>query len=150
MNVLTSVGSGGRAALLPFFFILVASLTGLAGCGGDAVDVKKSPRVNASGKVEFDGKPVPYGTVTFINQATGNLAVCNISGGQYSNARGEGPNPGDNAVTIVGKEQADGNPMWAKAWATQVKVGDKDFKEDSSIKAADVKPFDPNKVQIDN
>lgn len=127
--------------------LCVALVCSLSGCGGGGKDAKKTPTVNASGKVEFDGKPIPAGTVTFIHATSGNMATCTISNGSYSSPRGEGPNPGDNAVTIMGKEKADGNQMWAKAWTKQVKVGDKEFKEDFSIKADEVKPFDPSKVQ---
>lgn len=122
----------------------------LPGCGGGKGDEKKSATVPASGKVEFDGKPIPAGTVTFISVATGNMATCTISNGSYSCASSAGPNPGDNAVTIMGKETADGNPMWGRAWTKQVKVGDKEFKEDFSIKANEVKPFDPKSLEVDN
>lgn len=133
------------------FVICLSLIASLPGCGGGA-DKKGAPkpRVNVSGKVEFDGKPVPAGTVTFINATTGDIATCKISDGSYSNARGEGPNSGDCAVTIVGMDKADGTPLWGGAWTKQVKVGEKDFKEDFSIKSSDVKPFNPKSRPVDD
>ena len=127
--------------------VVCLSLAGsLAGCGGGAVDdSKKTPRVNATGKVEFDGKPIPAGTVAFMHQETGNVGTCTISDGTYTSDDGQGPNPGLNTVMITAKETADGSPLWAKPWTKQqVQVGDADFTENFSIKATEVKPYDPN------
>ena len=123
----------------------------LQGCGGE--DVKgtdNNPRVNASGKVEFDGKPVAAGTVTFLQAETGNYAICEIYDGTYESEDGAGPNPGKNAVSIVAKETADGYPLWQQAWKKQVEVGTTDFTEDFAIKASEIKPLDPNSIKVDD
>jgi hypothetical protein len=128
----------------------LAALTGLGGCGGGGKEKGASlPRVKASGKVEFDGNPVPAGTVSFLNSQTGNISVCKISHGRYSSSSGEGPNPGENTVTIVGKESDDGTPLWAGAWSKKVQVEQSGFQEDFSISSSEVKPFDPKSIQID-
>lgn len=123
---------------------------GLSGCGGGSVDAPKTPRVGASGKVTFDGQPVPAGTVTYLHTETGHMAVCLIDGGEYASESGQGPNPGQNTVTIVGLESDEGNPLWGGAWMKQVNVGDGDVTENFEIAKSDVKPFDPKSVQIDD
>jgi hypothetical protein len=121
-----------------------------SGCGGASVDAPKTPRVGASGTVTFDGQPVPAGTVTYLHPATGHLAVCLIDDGEYVSESGQGPNPGQNTVTIVGMESAEGDPLWGGAWTKQVDVGDGDVTEDFEIAKSAVKPFDPKSVQIDD
>lgn len=133
--------------------MVVACLAlGLSGCGGAAGDGKASPRVNASGKAEVDGKPIPAGTVTFLHIETGNMAVCPINGGRYASESGQGPNPGINSVIIDARETADGNPMWAKNWTEQnVQVADgADFTKDFNVTGSEMKPFDPASIQVDN
>jgi hypothetical protein len=128
-------------------------LVGFSGCGGGGGGKKEGaskPRVSASGKVEFDGNPIPAGTVSFMNLQTGNIAVCPIYNGSYSSKRGEGPNPGENTVNIVGRESEDGDPMWAGAWTKKVTVDESGYKGDFSISSDQVRPFDPSKVEIDD
>lgn len=134
------------AAAALFCLSLVCSLPG---CGGAGKEGPTTPRVAASGKVEFDGKPLPAGTVTFRNHATGNTAICEISNGKYSCSADEGPNPGANVVTVMGMAKAGADPMWARPWSKQVEVGQTDFSEDFSIPAGEVQPFDPASVQVD-
>jgi len=124
----------------------------LPGCGGAAGDGKATTRVNASGKVEIDGKPIPAGTVTFLHNETGNSAVCVIDDGEYESESGQGPNPGINTVMVDAKETEDGTSMWASSWKKQnVTVADgADFTEDFKITGSEVKPFDPKSVQVDN
>jgi hypothetical protein len=125
----------------------------LSGCGGGAAgDGKATTRVNASGKVEVDGKPIPAGTVTFLHNDTGNMAVCPIDDGTYESESDQGPNPGLNAVIIEARETEDGNPMWATNWKQQnVQVADgKDFTEDFKVDGSKMKPFDPKSIQVDN
>jgi len=122
---------------------------GLSGCGG-GVEPPETERVNASGKVEFDGKPVPAGTVSFLHESTGHNAICTISDGTYESTSGKGPNPGKNVVMITAQESAEGNPMWGQPWKKRVEVGDADFAEDFTIPADQVRPFDPkNAIQAD-
>jgi hypothetical protein len=124
----------------------------LAGCGGDAGNAKATARVKASGKVELDGQPIPAGTVTFLHNDTGNAAVCPIDDGTYESEADQGPNPGLNAVTIDARQTEDGDPMWANSWREMnVQVADgADFTKDFKITGAEVKPFDPKSVQVDN
>lgn len=124
----------------------------LPGCGGATADGKTTDRIKASGKVELEGKPIPAGTVTFLHNDTGNIAVCPIDDGTYESESDQGPNPGLNAVIIDAKETEDGDPMWANSWRKQnVQVADgAEFTEDFKITGGEVKPFDPSKVQIDN
>lgn len=136
------------AAASVFCLSLVCSL---AGCGGEDVKTDdKNPRVNVSGKVEFDGKPVPAGEVNFMHTETGNIAICPIDAGYYESESGKGPNPGKNAVIIIAKETADAYPMWQQPYKKQMDVGEADFTEDFSIKADEVKPLDPSTIQIDD
>jgi hypothetical protein len=78
------------------------------------------------------------------------MAVCLIDNGEYASESGQGPNPGQNTVTVIGMESADGNPLWGGAWMKKVDVGDGDVTEDFEIAKTDVKPFDPKSVQIDD
>lgn len=124
----------------------------LSGCGGDAGNAKASPRVNAAGKAEVDGKPIPAGTVTFLHIETGNMAVCTIEDGAYASESDQGPNPGINTVTIDARETQDGNPMWATSYSEQnIQVADgADFTKDFNVTGSNMKPFDPKSVQVDN
>jgi len=120
----------------------------LSGCGGGAVDPPTDDRINASGKVEVDGQPIPAGTITFLHTETGYNAICNIDDGEYESDSGKGPNAGNNTVLIEGKETADGNSMWREPWVKQnVQVGDSEFTEDFSIASDDMEPFDPSNNQ---
>jgi len=110
----------------------------LSGCGGGTVE---GTGTTASGKVEFDGQPIPAGTVTFLHHDSGNFVGCEIDDGYYS---GEGPYPGKNTLMIMGKETSDGDPMWQDPWKKVIDVGDSEFAEDFSIASDDVEPFDPS------
>lgn len=131
------------------FPLCLALVGAMSGCGGGAADGHVTERVNVSGTVKFDGQPLPAGTVTFMNHQTGNMAICEIDDGEYENESGEGPNPGTNTVQIMGKESADGNPMWARPWTKEINVGDSDFEQDFEIQSSEVEPFDPSSVRID-
>ncbi|MFO1095780.1 MAG: hypothetical protein U0992_21105 [Planctomycetaceae bacterium] len=152
MNTLKDRNVGGQviwAAAAGMACLFLAS--SLPGCGGAAPGGgSKAQRVNASGKIEVDGKPIPAGTVTFTNIETGNEAKCPISDGTYASESGQGPNPGQNSVIVIGKETAEGNPMWSKAWTKTVEVvADKDFTEDFNVDSKKMKPFDPKTIIID-
>ncbi len=130
---------------------LYLSLTcALLGCGGGNSAPPKggSPRVSASGNVEFDGEPVPAGTLNFLHYETGYIATCEIDGGWYESESDKGPNPGKNTVSIDGMD-ADGNRLWQRPWQKEVTIGDSEFSEDFSVPKADVTPFDPASIQID-
>jgi len=129
--------------------VCLCLVSSLSGCGGGAADPPKTPRVNASGKVEFDGQPLPAGTLTFTHVDTGHNAICNIYDGEYESDSGNGPEPGNNLVFVKGQEEAEGTGMWQNPWKKDVVVGDSDFTEDFSIASNEVKPFDPSTVQED-
>ncbi|MGD9857631.1 MAG: hypothetical protein AB7U20_22025, partial [Planctomycetaceae bacterium] len=109
----------------------------------------KNGRVNASGTVEFEGKPLTSGTVRFLHHTTGHVAMCEIKDGQYASESGEGPNPGENTVMIMGKEADGETAMWQHPWKKDVTVGDSDFTENFSFGSSDVKPFDPSTITKD-
>lgn len=119
----------------------LALLCAFAGCGAAEEEVAATDRVKASGKVVFDGQPLASGTVTFLNLKSGNVAVCEISDGEYACEAEEGPNPGANTVTVMGT--ADEKPMWAAPWTANADVGKTDFTQDFTIEKSKVKPYDP-------
>ena len=87
--------------------LLAATLAGVAGCGGDSA-------YNVSGKVTFDGKPVPLGRIYFDpdagQQNVGASGYTDIIDGEYDTSRvGKGVNGGPMVVRILGfkKEGAD-------------------------------------------
>lgn len=116
---------------------------------GGSVKPDKNDRVDASGTVEFDGKPLASGTVRFLNHTTGHVAMCEIDDGHYESESGEGPNPGDNTVMIMGMGADGKTAMWQNPWKKDVKVGDTEFAENFSISANQVKPFDPSTMTKD-
>ena len=91
---------------------------GAAGCGG-------GPPYHVSGKVTFDGKPVPLGRIYFDpdsrHQNTGASGYTDIKDGEYDTSRGgRGVTGGPTVVRIQGfkKEGADesgfGPPLFAE------------------------------------
>jgi hypothetical protein len=83
-------------------FVVPALLCGLLfGCGG-------SKTVRVSGKVTFQGKPVPSGKIYFIPDgskgATGPTGYADIKNGEYdtSSSGGSGATPGPVIVAIEG------------------------------------------------
>jgi hypothetical protein len=84
--------------------LVLASVLG-AGCGDS-----KGGRV--SGKVTFNGKPVPAGKIYFIPDAakgnTGQAGFADIKDGQYDTASsgGQGVKPGAMKVAIEGSDPA--------------------------------------------
>jgi hypothetical protein len=134
-----------KSLVVPVLAVIVT-----VGCGGGGGSkVPPATRVDATGQVEFNGEPVPAGTVTFINKASGAIAVCPISNGTYTSERKKGPVPGPSSVTVVGKESAEGAFLWKGGWPKQVEVDESGFSEDFSIASKDVKP-DDGKQLIDD
>ena len=134
-----------KSLVVPVLAVVVT-----VGCGGGGGSkVPPATRVDATGQVEFNGEPVPVGTVTFINKASGAIAVCPISNGTYTSERKKGPVPGPSSVTVVGKESAEGAFLWKGGWPKQVEVDESGFSEDFSIASKDVKP-DDGKQLIDD
>jgi hypothetical protein len=81
------------------WMLLISGSLALVGCGG-AVE-SGPPRFRLSGKVTFDGKPVPAGTIYF-EPATGPAGSAQIKDGQYDTANGKGITGGATTVMIEG------------------------------------------------
>ena len=78
-------------------FLGIAAASWGAGCGGSADGFS---HVGVSGKVVFDGKPLPSGTIVFVPLGSGAAAQGPITDGSYSIARSAGPSPGSFRVEI--------------------------------------------------
>ncbi|MBM4074336.1 MAG: hypothetical protein FJ267_01670 [Planctomycetes bacterium] len=121
--------------------LMLTVLVSLSGCGGDgggkAAGRKRS---SASGKVMFDGKPIPAGTVSFAHSESGTVSVCPITNGSYSSKSGDGPIPGENTVNIAGLEAPDGKSLWSGPYSQKVTVEASGYKGDFTVLPADVKP----------
>ena len=74
------------------------------GCGGGA-DYEGPERAAVKGTVNFAGKPLPYGTITFI-ATEGRRASAMIRDGSYAIPEEQGPNLGKYQVQIVGHAKA--------------------------------------------
>ena len=76
----------------------------LAGCsgGGEA----GAERIELSGAVTFEGKPVPYGQITFTPDATkggtGPGGTATIENGRYQTVPDKGPTAGPHVAVITG------------------------------------------------
>ena len=86
-----------RSWALPVGALLAALvwLPALAGCGGSGID-----RVEVSGTVTFDGKPLEQGSIEFQPIAAGPSAGGKIAGGEFTIAEDQGPSPGSYRVEI--------------------------------------------------
>jgi hypothetical protein len=118
----------------------VSFLAAMNGCGETGAGAVKRPRAAASGKVEFDGTPIPAGSVVFLHVDSGIYSTCPISNGFYKSPRGDGPIEGKNVVSVIGLESEDGAPLWAGAWNREVEVQGSRFHEDIEVKSEEVKP----------
>ncbi len=98
MEKAINFGFRGRRRL----FACLAMVLAVAGCG-----VKGGPpRFDLSGTVNFNGRPVPLGYISFApDTAKGNSgpgAAADIRGGRYSTPTGQGTVGGPQVVTICG------------------------------------------------
>ncbi len=84
----------------PLLACLAALL--LAGCGGDS----GPERYSITGKVTFQGQPVPAGRITFTPDASqgneGPGAIAEIRNGTYATEPGKGVTGGPTVVMIAG------------------------------------------------
>lgn len=120
----------GKWALVPGYVVVLGLSVVICGCGGgDAGNPKgqTKPSVSAAGKVQIDGKPLEAGNITFISKDTGNSVGCVITNGTFSCKAEVGPNPGENAVIIAGKEKADGPALWT--WNSNTKIASEGLKD---------------------
>jgi hypothetical protein len=86
---------------------LVVGLIVLGGLFGGGCGSSDGPgQFNVSGRVTFDGKAVPAGTISFepdaSKGATGPGAVAQIKDGRYATERGKSPTSGPHVVRIIG------------------------------------------------
>ena len=103
--------------------VLLAGLATLAGCGGGgAAPNPKLPRVAASGKVDFDGAPIPAGSVVFYHIASGTPAIGEISECEYTVSASEGPVVGENSIAVTGLDKPEGAPLWTGKWSKTVTI----------------------------
>lgn len=79
-------------------FLMVGLGLFLAGCGSAE---EGPPRYQVSGKVTFDGKPVPMGTIYF-ETANGPAGSAVITDGSYDTRDGKGVVGGKHQVVIQG------------------------------------------------
>ncbi len=92
-----------RRTLSVYRVVGVICLGLLAGCGGSTAGPR---RLNVSGKVEFNGAPVPYGEIVFLPDesrgATGASGFATITDGQYRTETGTGPSAGQLIAIVTG------------------------------------------------
>jgi len=76
----------------------------MAGCGGGAPSFE---RAAVKGKVTFDGKPLPSGTIHFVppTGSGGQLVFAKIDQGAYALAENEGPAVGQCRVEISAERE---------------------------------------------
>jgi len=134
---------------VPCVLLSLSAVVNLSGCGGGSGGSPDKPRTIAKGKVDYDGKPVTAGVITFTNKAAGNAVSLKIKDGAYSSTKTDGPYLGETAVVIVGKDKPDGDAIWS--WPTKADVGngEKEYVGDFSIKAADATPITKKRVKDD-
>lgn len=104
------------------WWIAVAVLIGLAGCGQDGPE-----RGAVHGKVTLDGQPVEEGSIAFVPSGTnaGPAAGGTISGGEFSISEDAGPILGTNLVQIrwsrkTGKKVPAGSPAPAGTMVEEI------------------------------
>jgi hypothetical protein len=61
----------------------------------------KQPRTSVSGKVTFDGQPLPAGQIVFEPAGAGRLGIAQISDGAYTMPAANGPTAGKYVVRIT-------------------------------------------------
>jgi hypothetical protein len=126
-----------------------AAFSAILGCGGGADVPPGRERVSASGKVTFDGNPVPAGGVSFMHKESGNTGYCTIVNGAYTEEDGQGPVVGENTMSVTGLEMVDGKPLWGGNFSKDVVIGADGFKEDMAILSADVQPPASDYIDVD-
>ena len=125
-----------RSGIAPAVWMLLAM--GLVGCGGGAAKSTGPARYDVSGKVTYDGKPVPKGVVTFEQLETHALCGCDIVEGVYKSKPGEGAVAGRSNVMIGGRD-ANGVLLWDGAYKTSVEVPTQKLEKDFDVPVGEVK-----------
>lgn len=81
---------------VPTLFLTAWVLMFVAGCGGSGIE-----RVEVSGTITLDGKPVESGSVLLIPLQDGPTAGRAFTGGKFHIAQSDGPSPGPYRVEIT-------------------------------------------------
>ena len=135
-----------RAIWTPFVVLGLAAI--LAGCGD-----KGPARLRVSGKVNFDGKPVPAGQIVFEPDAAagnnGPAGFAEITDGQYDTKKaGTGTVGGPHHVRITGLDgkpagTATVNPLF-NTYETKVDLGKSESTQDFEVPASAAQGLKPN------
>jgi len=80
----------------PAVFLTAGVLAFAVGCGGSGIE-----RVEVSGTITLDGKPVESGSVLLIPLEGGPTAGKAFTGGEFHIAESDGPSPGPYRVEIT-------------------------------------------------
>jgi len=80
----------------PAVFLTAGVLVLVAGCGGSGIE-----RVEVSGTITLDGKPVESGSVLLIPLKGGPTAGRAFTGGEFHIGQSDGPSPGPYRVEIT-------------------------------------------------
>jgi len=91
-------------------FLVAAFMFALAGCGTTADD--GVARVEVSGTVSIDEKPVSSGSISFRPVGDGPSAGGAVTGGEFHISADRGPSPGTYRVTVstLAAKRLDGPP----------------------------------------
>ncbi|MFI4876263.1 MAG: hypothetical protein ACIALR_13020 [Blastopirellula sp. JB062] len=129
-----------QGAILGIFCLLIG------GCGSQP---EGEPRFRVSGKITFQGNPIPAGLVTFSPDASlgnrGSQGVARIENGQFDTGGdgGKGALAGPQVVKVIGSdgkpysddagiESAEGKPLFAP-WETKLEVKEEDVTIDIEV-----------------
>ena len=108
-----------------------------------------------SGKVTFDGEPVPAGMVIFVKEKGNVRVACAIEDGYYETQDGKGHLGGKYSVQIDAKDGVktdvsfNGTPMWSSGWATEVDLSEASEKKDFDIPKSEVRMLQPGDIADD-
>ncbi|MEO2032632.1 MAG: hypothetical protein ABGZ35_11160 [Planctomycetaceae bacterium] len=114
------------------YFSKVCYLSGVAvlaafigGCGSGVTDAPESFEI--SGYVNYDGEPVPFGMIVFVDTVSQYRTVCKINDGYYESQARKGHKGGKFDVLVTGyvnegEGGMEGPSLWQGAWTTQVEL----------------------------
>ncbi len=132
-----------RITIAPLIAVALVALGLMAGCGGSGGG-DAPERISLSGKVTFNGQPVPAGDLSFApDREQGNkgpAGVATIEDGVYHTVDGKGPVAGAQVVTINGFEAgesadpASGPPVLFSDYQTKVVISPDQSELDFEVK----------------
>jgi len=124
----------------------------LAGCSGDS---EGETGFKVSGKVTFDGEPVPAGMVVFFKEETQARVACVLTDGYYETQDGKGHLGGKYEVQITAKDgvpvasDPQGTFLWMERWATEVDLKEASETKDFDVPKSEVKLPQPGDIPED-